>query len=108
MAQNNRLILRDAWETYYEAMTLFSGRLMSLFALALNLPRDYFDQYLQQPISALRANYYPELDKPPLPGQLRAGAHSDYGSLTLLFQEEGLSGLEILNRQKKMDSGCSM
>ena len=40
-------------------------------------------------------------DLPPLPGQLRAGAHSDYGSLTLLFQEEGLSGLEILNRQKK-------
>ena len=92
---------QQAWETCYEAMTLFSGRLMSLFALALKLPRDYFDQFLQQPISALRANHYPTLDKPPLPGQLRAGAHSDYGSLTLLFQEEGLSGLEILNRQKK-------
>ena len=92
---------KGAWETCYEAMTLFSGRLMSLFALALKLPRDYFDQYLQQPISALRANYYPELEKPPLPGQLRAGAHSDYGSLTLLFQGEGLSGLEIMNRSKE-------
>ena len=92
---------QDAWETCYEAMTLFSSRLMSLFALALKLPKDYFDQFLQQPISALRANHYPALDKPPLTGQLRAGAHSDYGSLTLLFQEEGLSGLEILNRQKK-------
>ena len=90
-----------AWETCYEAMTLFSGRLMSLFALALKLPRDYFDQFLQQPISALRANHYPALLKTPLEGQLRAGAHSDYGSLTLLFQEEGLSGLEILNRQKE-------
>ena len=32
---------------------------------------------------------------------MRAGEHSDYGSLTLLFQEEGSSGLEILNRQKE-------
>ncbi|MBT6855754.1 MAG: isopenicillin N synthase family oxygenase, partial [Nitrospina sp.] len=57
--------------------------------------------FLQQPISALRANHYPALNKAPLPGQLRAGAHSDYGSLTLLFQQEGLSGLEILNRHKE-------
>ena len=37
----------------------------------------------------------------PQPGQLRAGAHSDYGSLTLLMQGEGASGLEILNRQQE-------
>jgi len=90
-----------AWETCYEAMSLFSGRLMKLFALALKLPQNYFDEFLQQPISALRANHYPALHKAPLPGQLRAGAHSDYGSLTLLFQQEALSGLEILNRQKE-------
>ncbi|MBC8258470.1 MAG: isopenicillin N synthase family oxygenase [SAR324 cluster bacterium] len=90
-----------AWENYYEAMTLLSGRLMTLFALALKLPRNYFEQFLQQPISALRSNNYPALKKAPLPGQLRAGAHSDYGSLTLLVQEKGLSGLEIFNHQKK-------
>ena len=92
---------QQAWETCYEAMSLFSGRLMKLFALALKLPQNYFEEYLRQPISALRANHYPALLKTPLEGQLRAGAHSDYGSLTLLFQEEGLSGLEILNRQKE-------
>ena len=92
---------QQAWETCYQAMSLFSGRLMKLFALALKLPQNYFEEYLRQPISALRANHYPALLKTPLEGQLRAGAHSDYGSLTLLFQEEGLSGLEILNRQKE-------
>ena len=92
---------QQAWETCYEVMSLFSARLMKLFALALKLPQNYFDEFLQQPISALRANHYPALNKAPLPGQLRAGAHSDYGSLTLLFQQEGLSGLEILNRQKE-------
>ena len=30
----------------------------------------------------------------PLPGQLRAGAHSDYGSLTILFAEPGSRGLQ--------------
>ena len=92
---------KQAWETCYEAMSLLSMRLMRLFALALNLPQNYFDEFLQQPISAFRANHYPALNRAALPGQLRAGAHSDYGSLTLLLQEEGLSGLEILNRQKK-------
>ncbi|MED5402997.1 MAG: 2-oxoglutarate and iron-dependent oxygenase domain-containing protein [SAR324 cluster bacterium] len=92
---------KQAWETCYEAMSLLSMRLMRLFALALNLPQNYFDEFLQQPISAFRANHYPALNKAALPGQLRAGAHSDYGSLTLLLQEEGLSGLEILNHQKK-------
>ena len=74
---------------------------MKLFALALKLPQNYFEENFRQPISALRANDYPAVLKTPLEGQLRAGAHSDYGSLTLLFQEEGLSGLEILNCQKE-------
>ena len=92
---------KQAWETCYEAMSLLSMRLMKLFALALELPQNYFDDFLRQPISALRANHYPALNKAALPGQMRAGAHSDYGSLTLLFQEEGSSGLEILNHQKE-------
>ena len=92
---------QQTWEICYEAMSLLSMRLMKLFALALKLPQNYFADFLRQPISALRANHYPALHKAPLPGQLRAGAHSDYGSLTLLFQQEGLSGLEILNRQKE-------
>lgn len=32
-------------------------------------------------------------------GDIRAGAHSDYGSLTLLFQRPGQPGLEILTPQ---------
>ena len=97
----NPVNFQQAWETCYEAMSLLSMRLMKLFALALKLPQNYFDGFLQQPISALRANHYPTLNKAVLPGQMRAGEHSDYGSLTLLFQEEGSSGLEILNHQKE-------
>lgn len=33
------------------------------------------------------------------PDDVRAGAHSDYGSLTLLFRLRGQAGLEILTRE---------
>jgi isopenicillin N synthase-like dioxygenase len=49
--------------------------------------------------TTLRLLYYPHV--PPSPGYLptidiRAGAHSDYGSITLLFRLPGQPGLEIL------------
>ncbi|KAG6008053.1 hypothetical protein E4U21_005066 [Claviceps maximensis] len=34
------------------------------------------------------------------PNDVRAGAHSDYGSITLLFRLKGQAGLEILGRDK--------
>ena len=37
----------------------------------------------------------------PKPGQLRAGAHSDYGSLTILRADSAAGGLEIFNPQKQ-------
>jgi isopenicillin N synthase-like dioxygenase len=92
---------QEAWQVCHKAMGQLAERLMMLFALALKLPRNHFDDFLRQPISALRANHYPALMQTPQPGQLRAGAHSDYGSLTLLMQGEGASGLEILNRQQE-------
>ena len=42
-------------------------------------------------MSALRLNNYPALQSPPLPGQLRAGAHCDYGSLTVLMPHQSTS-----------------
>ncbi|MBS3647373.1 isopenicillin N synthase family oxygenase [Pseudaminobacter sp. 19-2017] len=86
----------DAWKAYYAAMEDLAARIMRLFAAALELPEDFFDRYIKTPISALRALNYPEQTVPPRPGQLRAGAHSDYGSLTILLPQEGSKGLEII------------
>ncbi|WP_437987876.1 2OG-Fe(II) oxygenase family protein [Sorangium sp. So ce117] len=43
----------------------------------------------------MRALNYPELAKRPLAGQLCAGAHTDYGSLTLLSMQGAPGGLEV-------------
>lgn len=90
---------RDAWQRYYAAMEDLAARAMRLFAVALELPVTYFDRFIGAPISALRALNYPAQRVPPEPGQLRAGAHTDYGSLTILLPQEGSRGLEILSPQ---------
>ena len=87
---------RDAWTAYYAAMEDLARRIMRLFAAALKLPDDYFEPFIDAPISALRALNYPEQQHAPKPGQLRAGAHTDYGSLTILLPQAGSRGLEIV------------
>jgi isopenicillin N synthase-like dioxygenase len=86
---------KAAWEAYYAALEDLAARLMKLFAAALSLPEDFFDGVIDHPVSALRALNYPAQTVPPQPGQLRAGAHSDYGSLTILLPQAGSKGLQI-------------
>ena len=81
-------------------MENLASRIMVMFAAALNLKDDYFASFIDHPISALRALNYPEQTVAPQPGQLRAGAHSDYGSLTILLQLTGSKGLQIERADK--------
>ncbi|MDQ6437709.1 2OG-Fe(II) oxygenase family protein [Mesorhizobium sp. LHD-90] len=85
----------EAWKSYYRAMEGLASRIMRVFAVALDLPESFFDRTIDRPISALRALNYPETHVPPKHGQLRAGAHTDYGSLTILLPQPGSSGLQI-------------
>ena len=84
-----------AWKAYYAAMEDLAARIMRVFAVALRLPEGFFEESIDAPVSALRALNYPKMSVPPKPGQLRAGAHTDYGSLTILLPQEGSRGLEI-------------
>jgi len=85
----------DAWKVYYAALEGLAARIMRLFAVSLKLPEDHFAGFIDAPISAMRALNYPEQTVAPKPGQLRAGAHTDYGSLTILLPEAKSGGLEI-------------
>jgi isopenicillin N synthase-like dioxygenase len=92
---------RAAWSAYYRAMSQLAARIMRVFALALELPEEFFDDMIDDPISAMRALNYPHQSVLPKPGQLRAGAHSDYGSLTILLAESAPGGLEIFTSEGK-------
>ncbi|MEJ6402641.1 isopenicillin N synthase family dioxygenase [Yoonia sp. 2307UL14-13] len=86
---------RTAWEAYYTAMEDLAARLMRAFAVALRLPEDHFAPFISHPISALRAVHYPATVDAPLDKQQRAGAHTDYGSLTILLPQPGSAGLQV-------------
>lgn len=90
--------LRSAYESYFQVMSNLAADLMRLFALALELPADYFDGSIDRHISRLRVRNYPAPREVPAPGQLRAGAHSDYGSLTILKTEDRPGGLQVLGK----------
>ncbi|WP_413702018.1 isopenicillin N synthase family dioxygenase [Psychromonas sp. KJ10-10] len=91
--------LKEVWSTYYREMGELAALLMRIFALALKLPEDYFDQLINRHISRLRVRNYPQQLEAPVAGQIRAGAHSDYGSLTILATEDKLGGLQVYNAQ---------
>ncbi|WP_434425219.1 isopenicillin N synthase family dioxygenase [Nannocystis pusilla] len=84
-----------AWTEFYRQMDRVAWRLMRVFATALALPREFFDDKVDRNISCLRALNYPHQSTPAQPGQLRAGAHTDYGSLTLLSMTDAPGGLEV-------------
>ncbi len=88
--------LRPAWQAHYRAMADLAARLMDLFAAAVGLPAGWFGPYIDRHGSAMRMVRYPHVDRDALPGQLRAGAHTDYGTLTILRQDDAPGGLEVL------------
>ncbi|MCC5623855.1 isopenicillin N synthase family oxygenase [Nostoc sp. CHAB 5715] len=79
---------------FYDNCTELANTVLKAYALALELPEDFFITRHNQQNHTLRLLHYPSLQTPPKPGQVRAGEHSDYGSITLLFQDD-VGGLEV-------------
>lgn len=90
---------RETWEAYFRTMSGLAADLMQMFAVGLGLPIDWFEPTIDRHISMLRALHYPNQPNEPLPGQLRAGAHSDYGSLTIVRQEDRPGGLQVFSKR---------
>ncbi|MBD2104693.1 isopenicillin N synthase family oxygenase [Leptolyngbya sp. FACHB-261] len=82
---------------FQTACTEASYQVLRAFALGLDLPESFF-QVRHGQNNILRLIHYPPLHQEPEPGQLRSGTHTDYGSFTLLFQDN-VGGLEICTAQ---------
>jgi len=93
--------IQSAWFDYYKAMESLSLNMLRLFALALKLPENWFDDKITAHRSAFRMLNYPPQSVPPEPGQIRAGEHTDYGTLTILKSDDKVRGLQVLTRAKE-------
>ena len=86
---------RDELTNFYKACLEGAYRIQRVFSKALGLERDFFVQYHQGENVSLRLLYYPSSGIDDVAeGQLGAGAHTDYGMITLLFQND-IGGLEV-------------
>lgn len=86
---------RDTSLRYFEAMSRLGQRVMSGLALTLDLDEGYFVDKFDKPTNQLRFIHYPPQETSPAPGQLRAGAHTDYGAVTLLRGDDVPGTLQV-------------
>ncbi len=85
---------RPAMEAYFDALTGLAVRLMRAMAGALGLPPGHFAAFCDDPMSVLRLLHYPPQPPDPQPGEKGCGAHTDWGCLTLLWQDAA-GGLQV-------------
>ena len=82
--------------TYHAEMMKASRKLLSIIALSLEIEEDFFYPITEMPIATLRMLHYPPQAADAAPNQLGAGAHTDWGLVTLLAQDS-VGGLEVRN-----------
>ena len=70
--------------------------IMRGIALGMGLNADFFEEYVSAGDNNLRLLHYPAVPPGGFEGgkRMRAGAHSDYGSITMLFQDQR-GGLQV-------------
>jgi isopenicillin N synthase-like dioxygenase len=87
---------RETLRSYYDACAGLGARLHRAFAADLGLKADFFDDKFDRPMATLRLLHYPAPPRGSDP-QTGAGAHTDYGNLTLLATDD-VGGLEVRTR----------
>lgn len=82
---------------YHEQMKALSRLLMRAIACSLDLQPKFFDAKMTDPISIQRLLHYPPQQGAIDESVIGIGAHTDYGCLTILAQDD-VGGLQVMNR----------
>lgn len=86
---------------YYHAAVRFGLQLFPLLALALNLPENFFDDKVTRPAAIMRILHYPPQSGPVDDRIIGIGAHTDYEVFTVLWQQDDIPALQVLNSAGK-------
>lgn len=102
--QNNFQLINSFHRNCFQ----LSMKLLTYLAKAFQIDPNYFTSEHQWDIETgeiLRLLHYPSVDHHSLTQTNsinRAGAHSDYGSISLVFQHNQISGLEVFDRSNQI------
>ena len=88
--------MRVQVEAYIQAMTGLGKHLLGMLALSLELPENYFAEGVERPMITNRLLHYPPQPRVGDGNQIGAGAHTDWGMITMLLQDD-VGGLEVRN-----------
>lgn len=94
-AVNDEASFKAHCTTYYDAVMSLAEDVLSVLALTLDLPEDYFKEFATDAVATMRLLHYPP-QAPDADAKLSRGigAHTDFGAITLLLQEE-VDGLQV-------------
>ena len=88
---------RETFEKLYATFDEAGRRVLQAIALHLNLPQHFFDKTVEDGNSVMRLLHYPPLAPEDADGAIRAAAHGDINTITLLLGAEE-AGLELLTQ----------
>lgn len=94
---------KDTFSKLYTAFETAGGRVLEAIALHLGLKRGYFAPTVEDGNSVMRLLHYPPLGDDAPEGAIRAAAHGDINTITLLLGAEE-AGLELLTKQGEWKS----
>ncbi|MAQ30507.1 isopenicillin N synthase family oxygenase [Qipengyuania citrea] len=89
---------RETFSELYAAFEEAGGRVLEGIALHLGLDREFFAPTIEDGNSVMRLLRYPPLEGEEAEGAIRAAAHGDINTITLLLGAEE-AGLELLTAQ---------
>jgi isopenicillin N synthase-like dioxygenase len=84
---------------YYDAMSALASDVLRAMTMALGVDETFFADKFDRAASVARMIRYPAVTQAPLPGQLRAGLHTDYGIMTFVRGDDTPGGLQVQHRQ---------
>ena len=87
---------QGAMQSYFDALVGLGKQIMHAFALSLEMDECFFDQMLTDPMATLGPLHYPPQQGVISEKRLGAGAHTDFGCLTILAQDLN-GGLQVKN-----------
>lgn len=87
----------ETMSAFHHACVDAANWILRAIAIALELPELFFVEKHTLESQGLFLFHYPPLEQEPKPGQLRAGEHTDFGTLSLVFQDD-VGGLEVLTK----------
>ncbi|MER9775575.1 2-oxoglutarate and iron-dependent oxygenase domain-containing protein [Mesorhizobium sp. M0220] len=82
---------------YHQKMVDLAKILLKGIALSLDQSESYFENFMRNPISIQRLLHYPPQSGYIGEEIIGIGAHTDYGNLTILAQDD-VGGLQVMNR----------